>query len=565
MADEINPIVSEDYADLVIETDNVKSILQIYPGAIVTPINYLISLVNIPVNLITNQTISKIGYGAIPGYLGLVSQDSLEASGILKLHNIPSLNLRGQGVLIGILDTGIDYTNPIFQYADGTTRIVSIWDQTIQSNSPPDGFYYGTEYTRDQINKALYSEKPLEIVPSTDVNGHGTMVAGVIGGNEVPESNFYGIATQAEFVVVKIKPAKKFLKKMFFILEEAVVFAENDFSFALEYIVKASARLSRPLSLGIAISGWEGPHDGRGTLSTYLALLAATPGIACILPAGNEGLARRHYYGIPDKSTRKDIVELNIGENASNFTMQLWGKNPNVYSADIISPSGEFIPRLVTRKDDFQEINFIFEKTIIYLDYQLMESQSSDPFIMFRFQNPVPGIWKFIVHESGDSILGFHIWLPMQGFISDNIYFIKSDPYTTILGISTNLTAIIATAYNTADDSLYRDASRGYTRSGEIAPQIAAPGVNVVGPALDHKFKEYSGTSIASAHTAGVAAMLLEWGIVRGNLPDISSVEMKILLERGARRDINLTYPNRDWGYGILDVYNVFDSLRTKG
>src|SRR5690606_14537072 len=136
--------------------------------------------------------------------------------------------LRGQGVLIGIIDTGIDYTNPIFQYADNTTRIVSIWDQTITSDNPPSGFLYGTEYTREQINAALQSEDPLSIVPTTDEVGHGTMVAGIAGGNQVPDSNFYGVAPDAEFAVVKLKPAKRFIKDFFFIPEDAVCYQEND-------------------------------------------------------------------------------------------------------------------------------------------------------------------------------------------------------------------------------------------------------------------------------------------------------------------------------------------------
>ncbi|SFR69753.1 S8 family peptidase [Anaeromicropila populeti] len=565
MSDIVNPIISEEYADLLIPKNDIEDMLQIFPDAIVTPINYIISLLNIPVSYITNQTISRLGYGLFPGYLGLVGKESLEASGITKLRGIPALNLRGEGVLIGILDTGIDYTNPIFQYPDGTTRIVSIWDQTIQSENQPEGFLYGTEYTREQINLALQSENPFDIVPTRDENGHGTMIAGIAGGNEVPEKDFYGIASQAEFVVVKLKTAKKYFKEFYFILEDAVVYQENDFSFALEYLLAVAAKLSRPMTIGIAISSFEGPHDGRGDLSTYLSLIAATPGIACTLPAGNEGIARRHYFGMPDAKTRSNIVELNVGENAHSFTMQLWGKRPNIYSVDIISPSGEYVPRLIYSINEFREISFIFEKTVIYLDYQFMESQSSDPFIMFRFKDPDPGIWKINVYEVGDIKYGFHIWLPMEGFVSDNIFFIQPDPYMTVLSLSTNPTAIVATAYDYTDDSLFKEASKGYTRAGDINPQLAAPGVNVIGPTLEHSFTPYSGTSISSAYTAGVAAMLLEWGIVQGNLPNMSTVDMRILLIRGARRLKGVEYPNREWGYGILDIYNVFDSLRTKG
>ncbi|HEX3075581.1 MAG TPA: S8 family peptidase [Lachnospiraceae bacterium] len=563
MVDEnVNRIVSEDYADLVVETTQIQSILQAYPDAAVVPINFQISLVTIPVALFTNQTIVKLGYNVIPSIVGLVSNTSLEASGISKLRSFPTFNLYGKGTLIGIYDTGIDYTNPIFQYADGTTRIVSIWDQTIQSGNPPEGFLYGTEYTREQINQALKSENPYELVPTMDTIGHGTMVAGIAGGNESPENNFYGIATEAEFVIVKLKEAKRYLKDFQCIPKEAIAYQENDFAFALQYLINVFARLSKPMALCIAFGASEGPHDGRGTFNNYSALVASTPGIASIIAAGNEGNARRHYFGMVNEATGTDTVELNVGEKEGDFSLQLWGEQPNFYSVDIISPSGEIIRGRVVRKDDFQEIKFLFEGTSILIDYQLSEVQTGSQLIYFRFKNPAPGIWKIIVHESGDVKIGFNMWLPMKGFISENTYFIRSNPYTTVSAYANNPVPITVTAYNPEDDSLYLEAGRGYSSIGVITPHIAAPGVNIVGPAPNHRFAKFTGTSVAAAHATGVAALLLEWGIVKGKLLDMNSIDLKIFLERGARRDPNLTYPNREWGYGILDIYNVFDMFR---
>jgi subtilisin family serine protease len=562
-SEESNRIVSEDYADLLLEYLGDETILQSFPDATINPINFLLSVVHVPVEYITNQTILEFGYSAMPSCLGLVSHESLEASGIQRLRNIPNFDFRGQGVLIGIIDSGIDYRNPIFINEDGTTRIAVIWDQTIVSENPPEGFFYGTEYTREQINQALQSENPLDIVPSIDDNGHGTMVAGIAGGNEVPESDFYGVAPDAEFVIIKLKPAKRYLKNFFFIPEDVLCYQENDVSFALEYLLDIHTRLGKPMAICIAVDTSQSSHDGRGTLSNFLSLMARTEGIAVNISAGNEGNARRHYYGTANISTGFDTVELNVGENEKGFSMELWGRRPSIYSVDILSPSGEFIPRIGAGVDDYREITFVFENTIIHLDYQMVESQSGDQLILFRFDNPAPGIWRFNVFERGDFNLGFDIWLPMDSFISDNTYFIKPDPYTTILTLATTLIPITVTAYNTSDDSLYINASRGYTRVAEIKPDIAAPGVNIMGPTLDGSFAVFTGTSISAAHTTGVAAMLLEWGVIRGNLPSMSSIEMKKLMIRGARRDVNLEYPNRDWGYGILDIFNIFDSLRT--
>lgn len=561
-AEERERIVSNDYADLLIAYSGDESVFQNFQDATVHIINFFDAIVHVPVEQISDNTIVQLGYSVMPSLFGLISQASLEASGITRIRNVPNFNLRGQGVLIGIIDTGIDYTNPIFKYADNTTKIVSIWDQTIVSdNYPPDSFY-GTEYTRDQINEALQSENPLEVVPSMDEIGHGTMLAGIAAGNEVPESGFYGVAPDAELVVVKLKQAKPYLRDFFRIPLDVPCYQENDILSALEYIKKVASVQNRPMSVCIALGTSQGAHDGRGTLSSFLSLRADDAGFGYVVAAGNEGNARRHYRGMVDATTGYDTVELFIGENESGFSMELWGDSPSVFSIDIQTPTGEYVPRIVPRLDENRDISFIFEQTTILVDYQIIESQSGDQLILIRFRNPSSGIWRFNVYGRGDISAGFNIWLPMQGFISDNTYFIRSDPNTTILSLGNAPVPITVTAYNVEDDSLYLNASRGYTRVGAIKPEIAAPGMNIISPSLEQGFTEVTGTSASAAHTTGVAAMMLEWAIVRGNQPAMNTLDMKIFMIRGARRDLEIQYPNRDWGYGILDVYNIFDTLR---
>ena len=559
---ERNRIISEDYADLIIEYNGNTSVFEQFPDSTVQIINIQLAFVHVPVSFITQDIVYRMGYSVLPTCFGIISESSLEASGVFQLRNIPIFNLRGQGILIGIIDTGVDYTNPIFQYADNTTRIVSIWDQTIVSDNPPTGMEYGTEYTREQINEALQNDNPLSVVPSTDDIGHGTMLAGISGGNEVAESGFMGVAPDAEFAVVKLKPAKQFLKDFFYIPDNAVCFQETDIFLGVQYLYDLSIRLGRPMVICIALGSSQGAHDGLGTLSTYISNISTTPQIGVVVAAGNEGNNRRHYSGRINPTIGYDTVELNVGENEPGFSMELWGSAPDIYSIDILSPSGEYIPRIVAGRNEHRVISFIFEATIIYVDYQMVESQSGEQLILIRFDNPSQGIWRFNVYERGGLNLGFNIWLPMEGFISENTYFIRSDPYTTLLTLGNAVFPLTVTAYNDADDSLYLDSSRGFTRINKIKPEIAAPGVNVTGPTLDGSFAPYTGTSVSAAHVTGIAALIYEWGIVRGNLPLMSTVELKNLIIRGAKRDINLIYPNRDWGYGILDVFNVFDALR---
>lgn len=560
--EERHRIISEDYADLIIEYNGNMAVFDQFPDSTVQIIDIQLAFVHAPVSVITQDIVYRMGYGVLPTCFGVISQSSLEASGVFQLRNIPVFNLRGQGILIGVIDTGVDYTNPIFQYEDGKTRIVSIWDQTIAGGEPPQGMEYGTEFVREQINEALRSEDPLSVVPSTDEIGHGTMIAGIAGGREVAEAGFAGVAPDAEFAVVKLKQAKKYLKDFFYIPENAICYQETDIFLGLTYLYDLAIRLNRPMVICIALGSSQGAHDGLGTLSTYVSNISNTPQIGIIVAAGNEGNKRRHYSGRINPAIGYDTVELNVGENETGFSMELWGSPSDIYSIDILSPSGEYIPRIVAGRDEHRVISFIFEATVIYVDYQMVENQSGEQLILVRFDNPSQGIWRFNVYERGGLNLGFNIWLPMEGFISENTYFIRSDPYTTILTLGNAESCMTVTAYNDADDSLYLDSSRGYTRINRIKPEIAAPGVDVPGPTLDGGFASFTGTSVSAAHTTGIAALIFEWGIVRGNLPLMSTVELKNLIIRGARRDVNLVYPNRDWGYGILDVFNAFDALR---
>lgn len=555
-------IISEDYADLLVVYSVDQQFFEQFTDATVHIINNILAIVHVPVSQITESAVSERGYSVMPSLYGIISQASLEASGIQRIRNIPSFDLRGQGVLIGIIDTGVDYTNPIFQYADGTTRIVSIWDQTIVSEDDPEGFFYGTEFTRDQINSALQSENPFELVATKDEIGHGTMIAGIAAGNEVPERGFSGVAPDAEFVVVKLKPAKKYLKNFFRIPLDALCYQENDILQGIVYLRDVAIRLNRPLAICIALGTSQGAHDGRGTLSNFLSLQAETIGTAVVIAAGNEGNARRHYHGIIDQRVGYDIVELSVAENENNFSMELWGSSPDIFSIDILTPSGEYVPRIDARLDETFEFSFIFESTRIVVDYQMVESQSGDQLILVRFTDPAPGIWQFRVYGRGNLSMEFDIWLPMGNFISSDTFFIRSTPYTTILSLGNARIPITTTAYNMVDDSLYLEASRGFTRIDVIKPEIAAPGVEILAPSLNHDFVRVTGTSPAAAHVTGVAAMLLEWGMVRGNYPSMNSLDMKAFMTRGARRNVNIEYPNRDWGYGILDVFNIFESIR---
>jgi len=294
-----------------------------------------------------------------------------------------------------------------------------------------------------------------------------------------------------------------------------------------------------------------------------VSVAADFPSVCISVSGGNEGRLRRHFYSTINPTGPPVPVELNVSENESGFTMELWGDPPVIYSLDILSPSGEYIPKIYVSLVQNQEITFISENTVININSFMVELESGKQVIVLHFKSPAPGIWLFQVFGSGDLQGNVNIWLPSGDFITKGTYFLKSDPYTTLTSPGNCIVPITMTAYNSGNSQLYVEAGRGFSASNIVNPDLAAPGVNLQCPSLDHKFTTLTGTSAATAHTTGITAMILEWSIVRDNYPDIDTVGIKKFLIRGASRDPQLKYPTREWGYGIIDVYNSFNLLRS--
>lgn len=557
-------IISEDYSDFIVEYRKNISTLESFPNSCYNAIDDNYAVVYTPtVNVSVTDLLHTYGYGIFPGLFGLMDVGSLEASGVTRVRNVPNLALLGEGVLIGIVDTGIDYTHEAFRNADGTTRITSIWDQTIPAGPYPDTYYYGTEYSREQINEALRSENPHSIVPTVDELGHGTFLAGIAAGTPNLANEFSGVAPLSELVVVKLKQAKQNIREVFRVPSDAVCYQENDIMFGVRYLADMARKLDRPIAICIGLGSSQGSHDGRVPLSIFISNLADQPGVAITVAAGNEGNSGHHFQGLISRGgEQSNMVELKVGPNIKGFSMQLWGNAPGTFSIDILSPTGEYIPRIPARIGESREIRFIFEETVIHVDYFLLETQTGDQLILINFDNPTEGIWRFKVYSTGDLNAEFHIWLPITAFIGTETFFVQPTPNVTVTSPGNAAIPIVVTAYDYTNNSLYLQAGRGFTRVGAVTPSLAAPGVNLTGPEPGGTYGKRTGTSGAAAHAAGITAMLLQWGKQSGYYSQLDSVEMKNLLIRGAKRDSNNTYPNTEWGYGIIDIYNTFISLR---
>lgn len=555
-------ILSDDYEDFIFNYDNDFRDLAEQSNLCYSVVDNTYAIVHLPLTTGLTAPLQTYGYRIFPSLFGLMDESSLISSGVTSVRNQPALDLNGQGVLIGIIDTGIEYTHQAFVSSDNTTKVFRIWDQTIQTGEPPNGFVYGTEYTMEQINEALASDDPLSIVPSTDDVGHGTFLSGIVAGYPNPFERFSGVVPLSELVVVKLKPAKPSLRRFFLIPDGAICYQETDIMFGIEYLLSVASEVGRPISICIALGTSQGGHDSRGALSSYLSRIADFRGVAVSIAAGNEGISGHHYSSTLSRANEYDTVELRVGPDEPGFSMEFWGNVPSSFSIDILSPTGEYVPRIPARLGESRIIPFVFEQTVIYVDYQIIEAQTGDQMILVRLDHPTEGIWRFRVYSTSDLNLQYNIWLPITSFLSSNTSFIRPDPQTTLTSPGNTIIPMTATAYNHLNQTLYSYASRGFNRIGGITPDFAAPGVNLIGPGLNNTYTTYSGTSSAAAHTCGIAAMLLEWGIVRGNYTQMDSIEIRNLLIRGATRAPNTVYPNTDWGYGILDIYTTFNRIR---
>ena len=451
-----------------------------------------------------------IGDYAIPYCHTQMNTESLEYTRILPIQNQPALQLKGNQVVLGFLDSGISLENPVFRTGDGKTRVIGLWDQTDQSGTPPRGFLYGSSYTSEEINQMLWEGKT--DLPGSDPDGHGTKVAAIAAGSTVESENFNGAAPEASIAFVKLKQAKPFMRTIQQIPQDSIAYQESDMMLAIRYLDMLATRERKPLVICIALGSNSGGHTGNTALGQYLDSIARRAGRAVVVAAGNEGNKGHHFFGIVPKNPGYLDVELRVGEGEEGFQLNLWGNAPGMFAAEITSPAGEQIPRIFPRILERQRYDFLFENTVLDIQYELTEVVSGDERLLLSFREPTPGVWRLRIYSAGDLENSFHIWLPVTGFISDGTYFLRPDPDTTITGPGNSWRVLTVAGYDGSTESLWMDSGRGNARNGVIKPDIAAPAVNVSTIDRFGRGSTLSGTSASAALAAGASVLLMEWG-----------------------------------------------------
>jgi len=601
-------IYSEDYYDILTDFTISESPNPNTADYCYLIIDDILGVIYVNQNDLPPLSLSRYTYRFIPKlYAPMLDSNvslPLLKSGILPVQS-PPLSLTGQNVVIGIADSGIDYTNPAFQNADGTTRILAIWDQTIpflpvdndisspgnngavqslsgnttnvftrSRNWNNDSIFdrtskdvpFGTVYSRDEINRALADDNPYNIVPSRDETGHGTAMAAAAGGYIHSSDSVYGGAINAEFVIVKCKQSKGYLRNLYQINNTAIAYSETDLMLGCRFIDSFVRIFSRPIVFCLGIGSNMGAHNGSSFFSEYLDSLAVKRSRAVLVAGGNEGNSMGHYSNVGDSD-----VEIRVGENERGFTLEIWGDIPNAFTIQIVSPGGESTGVISTQIMQTQTYRFVYENTTISISAELTEQSSGLQVMTAIFQLPTPGIWTIRIRDAGS----FHMWLPVRSFLSGETYFLSSNPENTITEPGYASEVITVSGYQDSNNAIWSESGRG----DNVKPDFAAPSVDI--PISSGRFSEtdYSdrlfetefsdrlfeatatGTSLSAAISAGAVAQFLEWAIIQNRDPYIKGREIKTYFQRGAVRDIGITYPNSQWGYGRMNLQGVFESL----
>lgn len=552
-------ILSEEYLDIPLDFDISPEAL--YPGDEISTdlctikISDDLYVLYVAASSVPPLNNAKYRYQYIPKCYGLQNDLSvLDAAGVLPINAEP-LNLTGRGVLMGFVDTGIRYKYPAFLNEDGSTRIVAVWDQTAEYEDGLSDLYYGREYTQEEINQNLRENGPLLF---TDENGHGTKIVSVACGYD-RTNGLVGAARDSEIAVVKLKQCKQYLRDFYSIPNGVDCFEETDIMTALSYLDRLARSLSKPLVICLALGTSIGAHDGSSVLDKYLDELARKRNRCVAIGCGNEGNTAGHYDGGAFLNSLEDTtveeIELLIGNNESGFYMEIWGQIPGIYTLSVTAPGGETIAEIPYRLGQSMEYNFIYSQSKLVVDYIPVDLGNGQQLIGVRFLRPVSGIWKLRVFTKGGNGK-FHIWLPIKQFLQSDTYFLRPSPYETATEPAYCKSALSVSAYNSRERSFYLNSGRGFSTDGAIVPTFAAPGV-----AVPTAIGAETGASMAVAIAAGAAADFMQWAVVEGNDIVVNTPGIKNYFARGALRNKELYYPSREWGYGTLNLFGVFDTL----
>nr|WP_317333350.1 bifunctional germination protease/germinant receptor pseudoprotease CspBA [uncultured Romboutsia sp.] len=518
---------SDDFAVLYIPSNDIQiagSIANILSAQRIEPIIRLASL-------------SQISQGTTGGVVGN------EIIGANFFKENPNINVTGKGVIIGIADSGIDYLHPDFIYPDGTSKILYLWDQT-KEGKPPNGYYIGTEYTNEDINKAI-REKDATL--SIDEEGSGTMLSGICAGLGNLNPEYAGVASEASLIVIK-------LKKYDGNYTNASLYA------AAEYTGRKAQELNMPMVFNISYGSNESVAITTLTLRNTLFF---ERGICVVSGVGNEGNTQTHTSGVVEFNSSEEYIELELSEDDPNVQVQVWMDRPDRVNCEVISPTGESSKLLQVSSYALLTGVYDFEQTEYLIETNYPTTFTGQQQIIINLKNAKKGIWKIKLIGVDINSGIYNAYLSNRVFLKPGTRFRESNPEKTINYPATYEDIISVGAYDTINDSIWPTSSRGPTIDYIQAPDIVAPGVNIVAPYPGEKYARISDTAPAAAYVTGSLALFLQYVLVENRYPKKAFTQaMVTYLKAGAVRSDNISYPNSTLGYGLLNIRSVFEQLK---
>lgn len=449
-----------------------------------------------------------------------------------------SFNLTGKGVLVAVIDSGIDYFHPDFRNADGTTRIVELWDQN-----------QDRVYTAAEINQALESgsrRAALELVPSVDLSGHGTAVTAIAAGNGRESDGLYrGVAYESGLLIVRLGIA------------QADGFPRTtQLMRAMDYVVRKAVELGMPMAVNISFGNTYGSHDGTSLLETYIDSISNYGRTVISVGTGNEGSAGGHTSGQLVMGRPED-VELSVGPYETGLSLQLWKAYVDEFTIELIAPSGTSLGFINPRLGP-QTLRYGGTQILLYYGEPSPYSRSQEIFLDF-----IPlvdyldsGIWTIRLNPVHLVSGQYSMWLPARAVLNPATRFLRATPDTTLTIPSTAASVISVGAYDDSYQAYADFSGRGFTRStNQIKPDLVAPGVDIVTARSGGGYEAVTGTSFATPIVTGSAALLMQWGIIDGNDPFLYGEKVKAYFIRGARHLPGFdVWPNPMAGWGALCV-----------